>query len=165
MAPANVLNGYARATMTVNDVVTNAWAPIADAKPDENKAGKQEAAVHWLQLAWEKPIALNVVHVTFQKVNRAPRWFAIEIAENENAEAGGRTTWRQIAEVDHNRHRRLVLGLDRVTTRRLRIVLREPAALCEIRVYDEPSEVVKSARRAFKTMRLPDEGPFFPWDE
>jgi hypothetical protein len=166
MAPGNVINGYARAVGERGHVITNAWAPARNRATGRNGADRQgDAAAHWIQLAWQEPISLNTVHVTFQTIDRALRWFAVEVAKDEDVGRDAQPAWRRIAEIDKNRHRRLVLGVDRVTTRRLRVVLREPAAICEIRVYEEPPTVVESARRALQTMRLPDEGPFFPWTE
>ncbi|MDY0170603.1 MAG: FAD-dependent oxidoreductase, partial [Thermoguttaceae bacterium] len=144
MPPGNVVNGYARAKGEGLGAQTNAWAPAGNA-----------GGPHWIELAWQEPVDFSVVHVTFQTTELAPGWFAVE------AQSPGETSWRRIAEVDANRHRRLVLGVDRTNARRLRVLLREHAGICEIRVYDEPPEVVAAARRAFTTMRLPDEGPYF----
>ena len=58
-----------------------------------------------------------------------------------------------------------MLGFDRVTTSAIRVLLDEPAAICEIRVYQEPHRVVETARRAHRNMRLPDQGPFLPWGD
>ena len=137
---SNVVNGYAR----YEDGKTNAWSARADA-----------GGPHWVQLAWDKPVDFNVVHVCFQTVARSPKRFAVE------AHIAG--AWKPIAEVRANRHRRHVLGLDRVGASKLRIVLGEPSGICEIRVYDEPQRIVDIARRAHRNMRLPDRGPWLPW--
>jgi hypothetical protein len=144
MAAANVTDGYARAVGEGLDAVTHAWAADPDA-----------AGPHWVALAWESPVWWNVVHVTFQTVERAPRQFAVEAWDDG--------TWQPLVEVTENRHRRHVLGLDRQSASRLRVVLEEPAAICEIRVYDEPERVVQIARRAHHNMRLPDVGPWLPF--
>src|SRR5690606_7335426 len=77
--------------------------------------------------------------------------------------------WQRLAEVSDNRHRRQVLGLDRTTATKLRLVLLEPGreetGVCEIRVYDESEEIVETARRRAQTMNLPDDGPPLPWDD
>jgi hypothetical protein len=125
---------------------THAWAPASEA-----------SAPHWVELAWDRPVQFNVVHVCFQTVNLSPRQFALEVWQADH--------WLPIATVTENRHRRHVLGLDRLTTDRLRLVLQEPLAVCEIRVYDEPHDVVQTARRAHANMRLRDEGPWLPWNE
>ena len=148
MAPGNVVNGFARAQGEGSGAKTNAWAP------DEKADGP-----HWIELTWQGPVQFNALHVTFQTAQLAPEYFKIE------THVPGEETWRKIAEVDGNRHRRVVLGLEANETDRLRIVLGEPAAICEIRVYDEPAAIVAAARRAFETMRLPDRGPYFPWGE
>lgn len=146
MAAKNVLNGYAKATGDGETMVTNAWAPqLGGPGP------------HWVELAWNVPVAFNMVHVSFQTAEMAPERFAIEVRLDGE--------WAQLAEVADNRHRRHVLGLDRTTTSKLRVVLEQPAAICEIRVYDEPQRMVDIARRAQANMRLPDQGPWLPWDE
>jgi hypothetical protein len=142
MAAANAIDGYARA---LGDK-TSAWAPDDAAK-----------GPHWLQLAWPQPQTFNVVHVAFQTAALAPKRFAVEAWQD------GR--WKPVAEVTENRHRRHVLGLDRLTASRLRVVLDEPRGLCEVRVYDEPERIVEIARRAERNMRLPDVGPWLPWDK
>ncbi|MGD8239509.1 MAG: FAD-dependent oxidoreductase, partial [Armatimonadota bacterium] len=144
MAAGNVINGHARAVGMRGRETTNAWGADPDAP-----------SPHWIELEWEEPTRLNVVHVSFQTVDLAPRRFALE-AWRDGA-------WRRVLELTDNRHRRHVLGLDSIRTRRLRVVLQEPAAICEIRVYDEPQRVVEIARRAHANMRLPDEGPWLPW--
>ena len=140
MPAANVVNGFAR----LDGGKANAWAP------DPAAPGP-----HWVELAWEAPVAFNVVHVAFQTARMAPKEFVLE------AWLDG--TWKPLVSVTDNRHRRHVLGLERVTTARLRVVLAQPAGLCEVRVYDEPQRVVEIARRAHENMRLPDKGPFLPW--
>ena len=142
MAASNVVNGLARAV----GEAANAWAP-AD----------HDAGPPWIELAWAEPAVFNVVHVVFQTNDLAPERFAVE-ARQDGA-------WRQLAEVDDNRHRRHVLGLQRTTASKLRVVLGESAGICEIRVYDEPERVVEDARRAYRAMRQPDRGPWLPWDE
>jgi len=141
MAAANVVNGVARAV----DGKTNAWGAGTS---DENP---------WIELAWAEPVGFNVLHVVFQTKRLAPAEFTVDAWLD-----GG---WQTVAGLDDNRHRRLVFGLDRVTTQKLRLTLGRPAGICEIRVYDEPQREVEIARRAMKTMRLPDRGPWLPWDE
>jgi hypothetical protein len=43
-------------------------------------------------------------------------------------------------------------------------ILVPPVGVCQIRVYDEPQRTVEMARRAWRNMRLPDQGPWLPWD-
>jgi len=142
MAAANVTNGFDRA----EGGKTNAWIPDPDA-----------AGPHWIELSWDAPVTLNMVHVIFQTARLTPKQFRIQ--------ARTETAWRTVAEVDRNRHRRHVLGLDRITTAKLRLVLAEPVGVCGVRVYDEPRRLVDVARRAHRTMRLPDKGPWLPWSE
>jgi len=146
MGPENVINGYARAVGERFQETTNAWGPRFDA-----------AGPHWIELAWPQPVSFNIVHVTFQTADLAPQRFAVEVRRQE--------AWRQVAEVVENRHRRHVLGLDRTSASAMRVVLDEPAAICEIRVYDEPEREVEIARRAHHNMQLPDEGPWLPWGD
>jgi hypothetical protein len=138
---ANAVNGYARA----EDGRTNAWTPDPDA-----------SGPHWIQLRWDEPVTFNAVHVTFQTAPLAPKRFAVEMW------ADG--TWRTIATVEQNRHRRHVLGLERISTTTLRVIVSGPAGICELRVYDEPEQFVAIARRAHRNMRLPDKGPWLPWN-
>jgi len=139
---AKAIDGYARAAQ--GDA--HAWEPATDDKAP------------WLELAWDKPQALNVVHVTFLTKQHAPPRF--EIAAWQDGE------WKTLANVDVGRFRRHVVGLDRVTTQKLRVVLLGGTGrmgINEIRVYDEPQEVVEAARRVARTMRLPDEPPDLPF--
>lgn len=147
MAAANVINGFARAVGERPHETTNAWGPDPAA-----------AEPHWIELAWPAPAVFNMVHVSFQTAELAPRWFAVE------ARRGGR--WQRLVEVDDNRHRRHVLGLpERIAADAVRVVENEPAAICEIRVYEEPERLVEIARRAHDDMRRPDEGPWLPWGD
>lgn len=147
MLPENVINGLARAVGQRMKETTSAWGP------DPAAAGP-----HRVELAWAEPVALNMIHVAFQTVDTAPRRFLIE------ARCNGR--WQKLVELDDNRHRRHVLGLDQtVTADAIRLSEDEPAAVCEIRVYDEPRRLVEIAQRAHANMRLPDEGPWLPWGD
>jgi hypothetical protein len=139
---ANVIDGFHR----FENGKTYAWVPRA-----------RDTGPHWVELAWNAPVAFNVVHVVFQTAALAPKRFRVE-AWNDGA-------WKPLAEVTDNRHRRHSLGLDRVTTTKLRVVLTEPRGICEVRVYDEPDRVVAIARRAHANMRQPDRGPWLPWDQ
>ncbi|MBN2452002.1 MAG: FAD-dependent oxidoreductase [Lentisphaeria bacterium] len=142
LSPACAVDGWSRAEGSN----PHAWVPD-DGAP----------APHWLQLAWPRPVAFNVLHITFQTARLAPRNFRLEAWKDRG--------WTPIAEVDENRHRRLVLGVDRLRTSRLRLVSHTPAAVCSIRVYEEAAEDVETARRAQRTRRLPDVGPFLPWGD
>lgn len=144
MQAANVINGYARAS----GGKTNAWGPDPqDPQP-------------WLELAWNQPRAFNVVHVTFLSAACAPARFALQAWQGEG--------WKTLFEVRDNRHRRHVLGLERTTSARLRVVLlerkRQEPGICEVRVYEEPGRLVEIARRAAANRELPDTGPGLPWD-
>lgn len=146
MTAENVINGYARAAAER----TNAW------RPDPGRAMPQ-----WVELAWGRAQTFNVVHVTFLTRNHAPDRFAVQAWHVD--------AWKTLAELATGRYRRHVLGLDRVTTSRLRVVLldseRGEPGVCEIRVYDEPERIVEIARRAAENMQLPDARPDLPWDD
>ncbi|MDH7570309.1 MAG: FAD-dependent oxidoreductase, partial [Armatimonadota bacterium] len=137
----NIINGFARA----EGGRANAWLPNPHACPP-----------HWVELSWPTPISLNVVHVVFQTAALAPRAFALEVWRD-----GG---WERVWSTDQNSRRRRVIPLARQTTRRLRVVLPQPCGICEVRVYDEPSPVVESARRVEAAVGEPDTGPFLPWE-
>lgn len=139
LAPAaNVIDGFTRP----EGDESHAWSPAPAAD-----------GPHWVCLAWRKPATLNTVHVT--QLSRCP--FVVEVWQDDR--------WKRVAEVLHARFRRNVLGLDDVTTSRLRVVIAEPKGINEIRAYHEPSRVVEIARRAFDVMRAPITGPGFPWGD
>ena len=147
MLPENVINGFARAVGERMKETTNAWGPDpAVADP------------HWLQLKWPEPVTFSVIHVTFQTVDTVPHRFAVEArCEGE---------WRPLIEIERNRHRRHVFGLtESVTADAIRFSEDEPAAVCEIRIYQEPQRLVEIAQRAHANMRAPDEGPWLPWGD
>ncbi len=147
MQARNVINGFARAVGERMKETTNAWGP------DPAVAGP-----HWIELAWPAPVTFNMIHVAFQTVDSVPRRFVVE------ARCDGE--WRQIVEVDLNRHRRHVLGLDEaVTADAVRLLEDEPLPVCEIRIYQESQRLVEIARRAHANMRAPDEGPWLPWGD
>ncbi len=147
MLPENVINGFARAVGERMKETTNAWGP------DRAAAGP-----HWVELAWPEPVSFNMIHVTFQTAETAPRWFTLE------ARSDGR--WQQIVETGANRNRRHVLGLVApVTADAIRFSENVPAPVCEIRVYKEPQRLVEIAQRAHANMLAPDEGPWLPWGD
>ncbi|MBT3379946.1 MAG: FAD-dependent oxidoreductase [Lentisphaerae bacterium] len=137
-----VTNGFSRATPDS----PNAWTPDPDSE-----------GPHWLCLTWDEPETLNTIHVTFQTTPLAPTQFSVEIWRED--------CWERVAEIADNRHRRHVLGLDELTTDRLRVVLPHASGICEVRVYRESPEAVATVRRAHDTMCLPDHGPWLPWPE
>ncbi len=145
-AAANVINGLARA----GGGKTNAWCP------DPGKPMPQ-----WIELAWDRPRTFNLIHVTFLTKKHAPARFQVQAWQGD--------CWKTLVEVTGNKRRRHVLGLDRTTTAKLRVVLlqtetNEPG-ICEIRVYDEPDRLVRIARRAARGATLPDTKPDLPWDD
>ena len=147
MLPENVINGFARAVGERMKETTNAWGPDPDV-----------AGPHWVQLAWPEAVTFNMLHITLQTVDTVPRRFVLE------ARCDGE--WREIVEIDRNRHRRHVLGLtESVTADAIRFVEDELAPVCEIRVYEEPQRLVEIAQRAHANMRAPDEGPWLPWGD
>jgi len=135
MAPTNIVDGFSRAVGERGKELTHAWAP-----------DQRSESPHWVRLTWPEPVEFNVVHVTFQTADIAPRWFSVE-ARIENI-------WKPLAEISENRHRRHVLGFDKpISADALRVVEHEPAGICEIRVYKEPPALVEIARRAHAARR------------
>jgi len=141
MPATNVINGIAR----VAGGKSNAWMADRRATPP-----------HWIELAWREPQRFNVIHVTFFTKRHAPRHFAVEAWVD-----GG---WKKLAEAGDKPLRRHVLGLERVTASKLRVLLSDAVGVCEIRVYDEPERVVEIARRAARNQGLPDVGARLPWE-
>jgi hypothetical protein len=140
LAAANVINGFARA----EGGKPNAWSPRSDGpKPD------------WLQLAWDQPQRFNVVHVTFATKSLVPDAFRIEAWQDG--------VWRTVAEQSRVQHRRYVLGLEPITTSKLRLAFMGLASVCEVRVYDEPQRVVEIARRVAVNREVPDASPGLVW--
>jgi len=135
---AAVIDGYARP----EGDVPHAWEPQSGAD-----------GPHWVCLAWRQPQTFNTVHVT--QLGRCP--LEVEIWAND--------AWKTVAEVPDGLFRRNVLAFDDVTANRLRVVLYEPRAINEIRVYREDPQQVAATRRAFEVMRTPIDGPGFPWGD
>ncbi|HUT10236.1 MAG TPA: FAD-dependent oxidoreductase [Thermoguttaceae bacterium] len=112
-----------------------------------------DAGPHWVCLTWPKPQTLNTVHVTQSELGP----FTIEAWLDD--------AWKTVAEVPDDRFRRNVLAFDDVATTRIRLVMAQPRAIHEIRVYREDRRQVEIARRAFQVMRTPIDGPGFPWGD
>lgn len=139
MAAAQVVNGLARAA----DGCANAWRP------------QDGAGAHWLQLAWPRPQTFNVVHVAFATSALAPPTFRIEAWENG--------VWQTAAEVPTRGQRRHVVSVAARTTAKLRCVFAGTVSVAEVRVYDEPPELVETARRVLAARAQPDVSPNLPW--
>ena len=96
LAPAaEAVNGYARARLPITlpyaETRLNAWIPDTLSTEPE-----------WLELSWPSPQSVNVVHVTFQNRELAPRHFRIDQLK------GGK--WVTLKTVDNlNQVRRFVL--------------------------------------------------------
>jgi len=119
MAPERVIDGYARA----EHGVTHSWRPEVG-----------QALPQWVELDFGKDVSFNCVHVSFQTRDHAADSFRIEVWEDGE--------WQTAAAITGNTQRRRVIWLDRVTSSKLRLVLAkgpDDMAVCEIRVYDEPT--------------------------
>jgi len=121
----------------------NAWIP----DPDANGPA-------WLQLSWDQPQKFNVIHITFQ--NRGELAYAKVGIEVLNG-----THWENLVVIDNSKKfRRLVIPVDNIKTRSLRIVLKDDnnsGGIAEVRVYNESQHTIESIRRINKTMSLSDE--------
>jgi hypothetical protein len=124
-------------------------------KPFQNSNQINETP-HWLELSWSKQVQFNVIHIAFQTQPSAPKEFSIQIFSDGQ--------WKDIFQIGDNRHRRLVLAVGEQTATKLRFVENQAAAVCEIRIYNEPKPVTEQICRAFENMRKPDVGPFFSWN-
>jgi len=155
ISPASeAINGFSRARLPTSyanaEKKINAWIP----DPDAN-------GPRWLQLSWDQPQRFNVVHITFQ--NRGELAYAkvgIEVLDG--------THWENLVEIDNSKKfRRLVIPLDNIKTRSLRIVLKDDdtsGGIAEVRVYYESQHTIESIRRINKTMSLSDEEVLLPWE-
>lgn len=141
---SHVLDGHAFAAPGK----THAWGP----GPDDPQP--------WVELAWDRPQSFNSIHVIFLGAAFAPPRFSIEAWTSDG--------WRKLVEINGPSRRRHVIGLERTTAARLRVVLpntKQPeVGLTEIRVYDEPPQVVATARRAARVRDLPDPEARLPWE-
>lgn len=154
LTPATeAINGYSRARLPVTlpyaETRLNAWIP-------DTLSGKPE----WLEVSWPTPQTFNVVHVSFQNRELAPRNFRIEQLK------GGK--WVALKTVDNlNQARRFVLPVGDVTSKAVRIVLPDKdksGGICEVRVYRENERMVEIAQRANLRMSQPDEEVDLPWE-
>jgi hypothetical protein len=116
--PENVIDGFAR----YEHGAAHSW------RPDPRQPLPQ-----WIELDLGSAVPLNAVHLTFQTKALAATAFRVE------AEVGD--GWGLLAAVSGPQQRRHVLAFDRIGTSRLRVVLVDApqgAAICQVRVYDEP---------------------------
>jgi hypothetical protein len=149
------INGFSRIRLPTAfaraESKLNAWTPAAGATGDQ-----------WLQLAWDQPQQFNVAHVVFQNRGKlAHRKFTLEYYDGQN--------WRKAADVENpNAHRRLVIPVGNITSKSLRVVLKENihyhGGICEIRVYHEDEPTVAMIKRINRTVDTPLENVALPWE-
>jgi hypothetical protein len=116
-APANVVNGYARAVRGW----PNSWRP----EPGQNLP-------QWVELDFGRDVAFNCVHVSFQSRELRGDAFRLEVRRANE--------WQTVAEVSGNRQRRRVMRFPPISSAQLRLVIVEAnreMGVCEIRVYNE----------------------------
>lgn len=125
--PANVINGIPQ-----SEQMPNLW--ISDASDDLQE----------LTLEWDEPQTVREVHLVLDTDMNMdqPRYYAPEtlIADLEIcAEVDG--AWQEIASVQNNRRRKVVLSVDAVSGRRIRLVVKRVhcdgpcARIFEVRCY------------------------------
>ncbi len=117
-APENMVDGLARAV--------RGWP--SSWRPDPKLPLPQ-----WIELDFGREVPFNAVHVSFQTKQLRADDFRVEVLRDG--------AWQTIVDVRGNGERRCVLRFDRTTSSRLRLVLTKlqaDAAVCEVRVYDEP---------------------------
>lgn len=116
-APENVIDGFARAIRGV----PHSWRP-----------DPQHPLPQWVELNFERPVAFNTVHISFQSKAMRGDDFDVQVWRDGD--------WVTVVEVRENFDRRRVLTFPRATSDRLRIVIHRAQpdmGICEIRVYDE----------------------------
>jgi len=116
-APANVIDGFARAIRAV----PHSW------RPDPKQPLPQ-----WIELDFGQRITFNTVHVAFQAKWLRADDFRIEVSDGAE--------WRPVAEVTENFDRRRIIRFEPTSALKLRLVVtksRPDMAVCEIRVYNE----------------------------
>jgi hypothetical protein len=119
-AAENVVGGYARAIRGT----PHCWRP-----------DPQQPLPQWVQPDFGKPVTFNCVHVAFQSKAMRADAFHIEAATGDD--------WSTVAGVTESYDRRAVLNFKPITASKLRLVLTKvqpDVGVCQIRVYDEPSE-------------------------
>lgn len=119
-APANAINGFARAIRGA----PNSW------RPDPSSPGP-----HWLELDFGKPVTLDTAHVAFQTKEMRANDFRLEASRGD--------AWETLADIRGNADRRRVIGFPTATASKLRLVIlgAEPnMGVCEIRAYREKGE-------------------------
>jgi hypothetical protein len=120
MEPDKVKNGWNR----IVGKDRNAWAPEANASLPQ-----------WVEIKLEKPSPLNTLHVAFEDNKNLVVSFDVEV--------GGPQNWKQVARVTDNKLRRRVITFEPTTAASIRLVMtrsRRPFAVCEVRLYGEPTD-------------------------
>ncbi|MHC4621231.1 MAG: FAD-dependent oxidoreductase [Planctomycetota bacterium] len=127
MEPEKVNNGWNR--IVAKD--RNAWAPDPDTLLPQ-----------WIQLELEEPSLLNTLHVTFEDTKALAVSFDVEVR--------GPQYWKQVAQITNNQLRRRVITFEPTITDSIRLLITRshgPFAVCEVRLYNEPSQGKKSTSR------------------
>jgi len=135
--PKNVINGYARPTMT----------PDGQFQPNQWCSDPTQPMPQWLEIDFGKPVTFNTVYLTFDVDLDARHRSKLAIAScvrdyelQRFDDAKGQ--WETIAKVEGNFKRRRIHKFDAVTSTRLRILVHatngDPSAkIYEVRVYNE----------------------------
>lgn len=151
----NIIDGYARARFPsmfpAATFASNAWIPETG-----------NATSQWAVLKWNAPMDFNVVHLVFQ--NRGESAYSGIRLERFDEKAG----WVLLKEVDNkNLSRRLVVPLEDVSAKQLRVVLPESKAsgIAEIRVYKESPETLASIKRSNALASLFAKEVSLPWED
>lgn len=120
MESQHIIDGYTR----IENGDRHAWQPLPLGPLPQ-----------WVELSFGKDVSFNCAHVAFQTKNHATDSFRIEVLTGDE--------WQTVATITGNTQRRRVIWFDRTTSPKLRLVLtkaRDTMAVCEVRVYDEPTE-------------------------
>jgi hypothetical protein len=123
MEPERINNGWNR----IVGKDRNAWAPEPNASLPQ-----------WIQLELEKPSPLNTLHVTFEGNKNLVVSFDVEVK--------GPQHWKQVARITDNKLRLRVITFEPTTAGSIRLLVtksRRPFAVCEIRLYGEPTDNTK----------------------
>jgi hypothetical protein len=132
VAAGEVAKTPPRETMFVASNVNNGFARAIRGWPNAWRPDPRQPLPQWVELDFGRPVGFDTVHVTFQtKADRAVD-FRLDAADGDR--------WKTLATVTGNEHRRRVIGFERTSTAKLRLVVEKTAGdmgVCEIRVYDE----------------------------
>jgi hypothetical protein len=127
---SQVLSGVTRPERWTNCWISDPAQPVSEERPQ------------WLQLAWDAPVTLDTVQVTFDtrvrgSSHQRPTLSKVEeCVRDYHLEVQTQSGWRRVAAEEGNYHRRRTLRFDPVTTSALRLVVTATNGAPSAQVYE-----------------------------